>query len=449
MNTQMLPALETLALAANDQGELLLPAHKKDKDEIQPNFLRQSRDQFAARVLSTALENLLEQNLLAADLWQRYHALRLLCNKNQTNPQEITAEPAIHLVAGQEEALLEMERLAQNYRDQGKKVLVVGAENGCRARSYDIGEVAGLAAAITAGTKIENAIAAEMTALQKDCSIYAEILKLEHFSYRIKTGQADRADLEKSKNLKEKLWLRPEDYGAYRQSLAVELQNLILEALNGCNLPLPEPRTISTAGSLYVTPKEIPFLPASLSGQFDHCLITNAVEISQLSLLSCHFLAKSTTLVEGKESLPRLRERFAKEQKPNLFNETTFWTAFRQDLERAKEKVIIVSPFVRQARFQTVKSYLSKFVEGGGIVEAIISQEPYNKGTLNEIEAMLCGAGWKVRVIKGIHQKVAIIDDNICWEGSLNILSFANSKELMRRFQSRIEAQAIWHNLRF
>jgi hypothetical protein len=449
MNTQMLPALETIALAANDQGELLLPAHKKDKADLQPNILRQRRDQFAARVLSTALENLLEQNLLAADLWQRYHALRLLCNKNQTNPREITAEPAIHLVAGQEEALLEMERLAQNYREQGKKVLLVGAENACRARSYDIGEVAGLAAAITTGTKIENAIAAEMTALQKDCSIYAEILKLEHFSYRIKTGQADRADLEKSKSLKEKLWLRPEDYGAYRQSLAVELQNLILEALNGCNLPLPEPRTISAAGSLSVTPKEIPFLPACLPGQFDHCLITNAAEISQLSLLSCQFLAKSTTLVEGKESLPRLRERFAKEQKPNLFNETTFWTAFRQDLERAKEKVIIVSPFVRQARFQTVQQYLSTFVEGGGIVEAIISQEPNGKGNLKETEALLCAAGWKVRVMKGIHQKVAIIDDKICWEGSLNILSFANSKELMRRFESRIEAQAIWHNLRF
>ena len=51
--------------------------------------------------------------------------------------------------------------------------------------------------------------------------------------------------------------------------------------------------------------------------------------------------------------------------------------------------------------------------------------------------------------MKGIHQKVAIIDDRICWEGSLNILSFANSRELMRRFESRIEAQAIWDNLRF
>lgn len=464
MNTHTLPALDAIALATKNHRKLLLPVGKAHEpveepvDEFEnfdeaskepPDILRRKRNQFAARLLSTALENLLEQRLLETDLWQRYHALRFLCEQNREEGRDLKIEPALRLVARQAEVLPEVERLEQTYRNQGKKVLVVGSESGCRARSYDIGETARLAATITTCEKINQAIAEEITALQRDCSIYLQILELEHFSYRIKTGQANVADLEKSKSLQAKLWLRPEDYGAYRQALATELQNLILEALNGRNLPVPEPRTINTACSLYITPTAIPLLPATLPIQFDHCLIVNGAEISQLSLLACHFLAKTITLVESKESLPRLREKFAQDQHPNLFDETTFWAAFEKDLRKAKDKVIIVSPFVRKSRFQIVQQYLSAFVERGGVVEAIISQEPDSKSTLKETEKLLGDAGWKVRVMKGIHQKVAIIDDRICWEGSLNILSFANSRELMRRFESRIEAQAIWDNLRF
>ncbi|MBX9939677.1 MAG: hypothetical protein K2Y32_10505 [Candidatus Obscuribacterales bacterium] len=458
MNTHMLPGLDAIALATNKHRELLLPAGK-GQDAVEeiveksgkepPNFLQQRRDQFAARVLSTALENLLEQKLLEPALWQRYHALRFLCNQKRSEGLNLAAETALRLVASQAEANPEVERLAQTYRSQGKRVLVVSSENNCRARSFDIDETATLAEAIAACATINTTIAEEITSLQRDCSIYLQILALEHFSYRIKTGRANGADLEKSKSLQEKLWLKPEDYGAYRQALASELQNLILEALNGCNLPSPEPRKINAACSLYMTPKEIPFLTANLLDQFDHCLIANGTNISHLSLLGCHFLAKTVTMVEGKECLPRLREKFAQEQQPNLFDETTFWAAFEKDLRKAEEKVIIVSPFVRKNRFQIVQQHLSAFVERGGIVEAIISQEPDSKGSLKETEKLLCDAGWKVRVMKGIHQKVAIIDDNICWEGSLNILSFANSKELMRRFESRFEAQAIWDNLRF
>jgi hypothetical protein len=35
------------------------------------------------------------------------------------------------------------------------------------------------------------------------------------------------------------------------------------------------------------------------------------------------------------------------------------------------------------------------------------------------------------------HRKLAIIDRNILWEGSLNILSFSNSQEIMRRIEDR------------
>ena len=40
----------------------------------------------------------------------------------------------------------------------------------------------------------------------------------------------------------------------------------------------------------------------------------------------------------------------------------------------------------------------------------------------------------------GHHRKLAIIDGAIVWEGSLNILSYSKSCEIMRRITSEVEA---------
>ena len=41
------------------------------------------------------------------------------------------------------------------------------------------------------------------------------------------------------------------------------------------------------------------------------------------------------------------------------------------------------------------------------------------------------------------HRKIAIIDREILWEGSLNILSYYDSCEIMRRTVSAIEAESM------
>jgi hypothetical protein len=49
---------------------------------------------------------------------------------------------------------------------------------------------------------------------------------------------------------------------------------------------------------------------------------------------------------------------------------------------------------------------------------------------------LLQSAGVEVLYIGGHHRKLAIIDRRILWEGSLNILSQAESSEMMRRVVS-------------
>ena len=51
-----------------------------------------------------------------------------------------------------------------------------------------------------------------------------------------------------------------------------------------------------------------------------------------------------------------------------------------------------------------------------------------------------------VEIVSQIHHKIAIIDDAIWWEGSLNILSFGKSGEHMRRFEGP-EAKTLLHKI--
>jgi hypothetical protein len=51
---------------------------------------------------------------------------------------------------------------------------------------------------------------------------------------------------------------------------------------------------------------------------------------------------------------------------------------------------------------------------------------------------MFKAAGIKIKLFTDMrHRKLAIVDGLILWEGSLNILSQNNSREIMRRTQSQ------------
>ncbi len=58
--------------------------------------------------------------------------------------------------------------------------------------------------------------------------------------------------------------------------------------------------------------------------------------------------------------------------------------------------------------------------------------------------SMLLHEGIHVTFTEGLHRKIAIIDEIKLWEGSLNILSQNNSREIMRRTKSKeLSAQMV------
>ncbi len=120
-----------------------------------------------------------------------------------------------------------------------------------------------------------------------------------------------------------------------------------------------------------------------------------------------------------------------------LFNNNTFYKAFERDLRRARQSVVIESPFITRRRMEHLLPLLTKLRrEGVRIVVNTRSPEEHNEEYAIQAEnavASMQDIGIKVLYTVKHHRKLAIIDEEILWEGSLNILSQGDSCEVMRR----------------
>ena len=125
----------------------------------------------------------------------------------------------------------------------------------------------------------------------------------------------------------------------------------------------------------------------------------------------------------------------------SLYSEHSFYNAFVRDVKRAQSVVVIESPFLTEKRalyFAGLFNQLTRKV----VKIRVNTRNPRHHDKLLEIQA------WKsIRILRdnGVkayffndmrHRKLAIIDGQILWEGSLNILSQALSREVMRRTNS-------------
>ncbi len=124
-----------------------------------------------------------------------------------------------------------------------------------------------------------------------------------------------------------------------------------------------------------------------------------------------------------------------------LYDQSTFYKSFLRDLGRAQSRVVIESPFITKKRMSLLLPALLKLRAKD--VRVIINTKPFEEHE----QAYQSQAIWAVGIMQDIgievlmtaghHRKLAIIDDGILWEGSLNILSQNDSCELMRRIESK------------
>ena len=125
-----------------------------------------------------------------------------------------------------------------------------------------------------------------------------------------------------------------------------------------------------------------------------------------------------------------------------LYSERDFYRAFVEDLKKARQTVIIESPFISLRRTSWISETLENLTKRGVRV-TIYTRHPdcHDRFMATKAQAgidLLRASGARVVVGRDFsHWKLAFVDDLILWEGSLNILSQANSKEIMRRTTHR------------
>jgi phosphatidylserine/phosphatidylglycerophosphate/cardiolipin synthase-like enzyme len=136
----------------------------------------------------------------------------------------------------------------------------------------------------------------------------------------------------------------------------------------------------------------------------------------------------------------------------NLYNQNTFYPALTKDMLNAEKEVIIYSPFIGKYRadllLKTFKELVRRNIAVFVFTRTVEEHEIQVQEEIRTIIGEYREAGIHVFCLIGsIHEKAAIIDQKIVWEGSLNILSQRNSRELMRRFEDQEMAMQLIDHL--
>lgn len=124
----------------------------------------------------------------------------------------------------------------------------------------------------------------------------------------------------------------------------------------------------------------------------------------------------------------------------SVSTEGTFYSRFAPDIRNAQHGILILSPFLTARGASTWMDLLRNAIERGLLVR-IVTRPPGEHGgfledglveLLDEIREL----GIAVDYRAGMHEKIAIIDAEILWHGSLNILSHKDTGESMLRIKS-------------
>ena len=133
-----------------------------------------------------------------------------------------------------------------------------------------------------------------------------------------------------------------------------------------------------------------------------------------------------------------------------LHNENSFYPALLKDIKQCRSELIIESAYMTTKRVYYLLPYL-KVLKKNRVRIVINTRNPeeydlYLRDEARKCLALLLEIGVQVIFSESLNRKTAIIDRNILWEGSLNILSQNNCQEVMCRTES---AQLGWQMIKF
>ncbi len=122
-----------------------------------------------------------------------------------------------------------------------------------------------------------------------------------------------------------------------------------------------------------------------------------------------------------------------------LFTHLNFWEPLENDLNFAQNAVVVVSPYLTVKRSKQFVKAFKNLLDRNAAVRVItlptkLQTDHMVDQSASVIESLL-ELGVEVITVPKIHQKIIVIDDKICWEGSMNWLSHRDTAEHVRRIE--------------
>lgn len=123
-----------------------------------------------------------------------------------------------------------------------------------------------------------------------------------------------------------------------------------------------------------------------------------------------------------------------------IYDGKSFYPVFANDITRANNEILIVSPFMRKNRLAQMIKLLSQ-VMLNGISVTVVTRPPedfkeHERDIVNQNTELLSSHGIQVKCKSEFHQKFTVIDQKIVWYGSVNFLSYGTHEESIMRFEN-------------
>ncbi len=126
-----------------------------------------------------------------------------------------------------------------------------------------------------------------------------------------------------------------------------------------------------------------------------------------------------------------------------LLTEATFYPAFASDLNDARERVVLYTPFIGKTRWPIIEPHIAALRARGVAVYLLhkpLSDREWRQGDPEfgaAVFAALRSIGVKLIPLSGVQAKTIVIDGHIVYDGSLNWASQTSSYEHMWRLVSK------------
>ena len=121
-----------------------------------------------------------------------------------------------------------------------------------------------------------------------------------------------------------------------------------------------------------------------------------------------------------------------------IYDTNNFVSVMKNDFRGAKNEILIISPYLRKNRIDTILEWLKEPLQAGVSV-TVVTRPAASFKEQERINECIKYLQVSATVIQkpNIHQKYILVDGRLVWYGSINLLSYGSSEESIMRLESR------------